>query len=89
VPNPDAPPCDAPRRFYPPIKPFYFRERFYAPAIEHIKTPGGEIRVYGREKTICDMFRYRRKLGEDLALEALKTYQENPGQIYFPFISNK
>ena len=63
-----------PRLFYPPIKPFYFRERFYTPAIEHIKTAAGEIRVYGREKTICDMFRYRQKLGEDLALEALKTY---------------
>jgi predicted transcriptional regulator of viral defense system len=63
-----------PRIFYPPIKPFYFRERFYTPAIEHIKTAAGEIRVYGREKTICDMFRYRQKLGEDLALEALKTY---------------
>lgn len=63
-----------PRRYYPPIKPFYFRERFYTPAIEHIKTAAGEIRVYGREKTICDMFRYRQKLGEDLALEALKTY---------------
>lgn len=63
-----------PRLFYPPIKPFYFRERFYAPAIEQINTPAGEIRVYGREKTICDMFRYRQKLGEDLALEALKMY---------------
>ncbi len=63
-----------PRLLYPPIKPFYFRERFYTPAIEHIKTPDGEIRVYGREKTICDMFRYRQKLGEDLALEALKMY---------------
>ncbi len=63
-----------PRLFYPPIKPFYFRERFFTPAIEHIKTSAGEIRVYGREKTICDMFRYRQKLGEDLALEALKTY---------------
>lgn len=63
-----------PRLFYPPIKPFYFRERFYTPAIEHIKTTDGEIRVYGREKTICDIFRYRQKLGEDLALEALKMY---------------
>lgn len=63
-----------PRLFYPPIKPFFFRERFYNPAIEHITTPGGEIRVYSREKTICDMFRYRHKLGEDLALEALKMY---------------
>ena len=63
-----------PRLFYPPIKPFFFRERFYTPAIEYITTPGGEIRVYSREKTICDMFRYRQKLGEDLALEALKMY---------------
>lgn len=63
-----------PRLFYPPIKPFFFRERFYTPAIEHIETPGGEIRVYSREKTICDMFRYRQKLGEDLALQALKMY---------------
>jgi len=63
-----------PRIFYPPVKPFFFRERFYTPAIEHIRAPAGEIRVYGREKTICDMFRYRRKLGEDLAMEALKQY---------------
>jgi predicted transcriptional regulator of viral defense system len=63
-----------PRIFYPPIKPFYFRERSYTPAIEHIMTAAGEIRVYGREKTIYDMFRYCQKLGEDLALEALKTY---------------
>lgn len=63
-----------PRLYYPPIKPFFFRERFYTPAIEHLQTPTGEIRVYGREKTICDMFRFRRKLGEDLAMEALKQY---------------
>jgi len=63
-----------PRIFYPPIKTFFFRERFYTPAIEHVQTPAGEIRVYSREKTICDMFRYRRNLGEDLAMEALKQY---------------
>ena len=63
-----------PRIFYPPIKPFFFRERFYTPAIELVQTPAGEIRIYSREKTICDMFRYRRKLGEDLAMESLKQY---------------
>lgn len=59
---------------YPPNKPFYFRERFYNPGIEEIKTKHGIIKVYNKEKTICDMFRYRNKLGEDIALEALKTY---------------
>ena len=55
-----------PRMHYPPIKPFYFRERFYLPGIEKVSTPAGEIRIYGREKTVCDMFRYRRKLGEEI-----------------------
>ena len=63
-----------PRLFYPPIKAFFFRERFYRSAIESVRIQAGEIRVYGKEKTICDMFRYRRKLGEDLAMEALKQY---------------
>jgi len=63
-----------PRMHYPPIKPFYFRERFYLPGIEKVTTPAGEIRIYGPEKTIGDLFRYRRKLGEDLALEGLKQY---------------
>jgi hypothetical protein len=26
------------------------------------------------EKTLCDLFRYRRRLGEDVALEGLKNY---------------
>lgn len=59
---------------YPPNKPFFFRNRFYESGIEKIMTGHGEIRVYNKEKTICDMFRYRSKLGEDVAMEALKEY---------------
>ncbi|MEE9449555.1 MAG: type IV toxin-antitoxin system AbiEi family antitoxin domain-containing protein [Ignavibacteriaceae bacterium] len=59
---------------YPPVKPFFFRDRFYNPGIEHIKTKYGEIRIYSKEKTVCDMFRYRNKLGEDIAYEGLKNY---------------
>jgi len=32
------------------------------------------MKIYNKEKTICDMFRYRNKLGEDVALEGLKNY---------------
>jgi len=59
---------------YPPVNPYYFRDRFYKAGIEHIKTKYGEIRIYNKEKTVCDMFRYRNKLGEDIAYEALKNY---------------
>lgn len=59
---------------YPPINVFYFRDRFYDLGIEEIKTKTGTFNIYNAEKTICDMFRYRNKLGEDLALEGLKNY---------------
>jgi predicted transcriptional regulator of viral defense system len=32
------------------------------------------IRIYDRERTVCDFFRKRRQLGDDLALEVLQTY---------------
>jgi len=59
---------------YPPIQVFYFPFRFYQPGIENVQNPHGIIRIYNVEKTICDMFRYRKRLGEDLALEGLKNY---------------
>lgn len=60
--------------FFPPTRFFFFPERFYPIGIQKIKTSMGEVRIYSKEKTICDMFRYRNKLGEDLAIEGLKTY---------------
>lgn len=59
---------------YPPVKFFYFRDRFYTPGIKIVKTGGKDIRVYTMEKTVCDIFRYRNKLGVDIALEGLKNY---------------
>jgi len=63
-----------PKIDYPPVKVFYFRDRFYRPGIESINAGSTTVKVYGKEKTICDMFRYRNKLGEDLALEGLRNY---------------
>ena len=70
IPNAAKPP----KILYPPVKIFYFRDRFYSPGIEQINTRHGIVKIYNKEKTICDMFRYRKKLGEDLALEGLKNY---------------
>ena len=59
---------------YPPVKVYYFQDTFYELGIEQINTKTGTFRIYNAEKTICDMFRYRNKLGEDLALEGLRNY---------------
>ncbi len=63
-----------PKIDYPPVKVFYFRDRFYKPGIEEIRTKDVTVKIYTREKTVCDMFRYRNKIGEDIALEGLKNY---------------
>ncbi|MDR3209781.1 MAG: hypothetical protein LBT36_04055 [Oscillospiraceae bacterium] len=44
------------------------------PTFELGATEAGHIRVYDRERTVCDLFRKRRQLGDNLALEVLQTY---------------
>jgi len=67
----------APKISHPPLRTYFFPHRFYGWGISTIKRKYGEIRIYEPEKTICDTFRYRSKLGEDIALEALKNYLNN------------
>jgi predicted transcriptional regulator of viral defense system len=57
-----------------PVKVYYFPKSYYEAGIETLKLKAGTIRIYGKEKTICDMFRYRKTFGEDIALEGLKNY---------------
>ena len=35
---------------------------------------GITVRIYDREKTVADCFKFRNKIGKDVALEALKDY---------------
>ncbi len=59
---------------YPPIKLYYFSHNYFQSGIENIETKSGEIRIYNKEKTIADLFRYMNKIGEDIAVESLKEY---------------
>lgn len=63
-----------PRICSPRVQVFYFRDRFYSPGIEIVDTPHGPVRIYSQEKALCDTFRYRKRLGEKTALEALNRY---------------
>jgi predicted transcriptional regulator of viral defense system len=74
IPN-DAKP---PRLHFPPVEIYYFRDRQYSAGIQQITIQGHTVKMYSKEKTVCDMFRYRNKLGEDLAFEGLRTYLELP-----------
>jgi hypothetical protein len=41
-----------------------------------VVTDGIKVRVYSPEKTIADCFKFRNKIGMDIAIEALKAYRE-------------
>lgn len=63
---------------YPPINVFYYRENIYKAGIETVGRSYGSFKVYNKPKTVCDMFHYRNKVGEDLAFEGLRNYLNLP-----------
>ncbi len=51
--------------------------------VEDIETEYGVVKIYNIEKTLCDIFRYRKKIGEDIAIEALKDYANRKDADFF------
>jgi predicted transcriptional regulator of viral defense system len=62
---------------YPPVQIFYFSDMNYHAGIENTGTDYGRFKIYSREKTIIDCFRYRNKLGLDVAVEGLRNYPDS------------
>jgi predicted transcriptional regulator of viral defense system len=57
---------------YPPLRIARLRGEAYSEGIETLVEHGSTIRVYSVAKTITDCFKFRHKVGLDVALEALK-----------------
>jgi len=53
---------------------YFFTGKNQRVGIEEKQTDIGSFRIYSREKSIVDCFRYRNKLGLDLAIEGLRNY---------------
>jgi len=61
-----------PRVAWPPLHVVRFSGRALTEGVETHRIEGEAVRVYSVAKTIADCFKYRNKLGMDVALEALK-----------------
>ncbi len=59
---------------FPPIKRFTYGAQRYSLGILHDELEGKTFKIYDREKTICDVIRFRRTLGQDVVNEALRNY---------------
>jgi predicted transcriptional regulator of viral defense system len=60
---------------YPPIQAHRFSNEAYNSGIEEHLIDGVPVRIYSAEKTLADCFKFRNKIGMDVALEALKLYK--------------
>ncbi|NOR54422.1 MAG: transcriptional regulator [Candidatus Aminicenantes bacterium] len=67
---------EEPRLDYPPIRTFRFSRRSFSAGIEKHRMDNVIIRIYSPEKTLADCFKFRNKIGIDIAIEALRLYQE-------------
>ena len=64
----------SPRINYPPLNIVHLSNRSYHAGIEEHGLDNVTVRVYSREKTVADCFKFRGKIGDDIAIEALKDY---------------
>ena len=61
-----------PKLDYPPLRLVRFSGAAQAEGVEEHVVDGVTVRVTGVAKTVADCFKYRNKIGLDVALEALR-----------------
>jgi predicted transcriptional regulator of viral defense system len=62
----------APVLAYPPLRVVRFSGAAFTEGVEDHRADGQNLRVYSVAKTIADLFKYRNRVGVDVAIEALR-----------------
>lgn len=66
----------SPRLDHPPVRVFRMTGKAYGEGIETHSIEGVPLRIYSVEKTVADCFKFRGKIGLDVAVEALRLARE-------------
>lgn len=61
-----------PKIDFPPVRFFHFSDNTISAGVENHFVSGVDIKVFSAEKTIADCFKFRNKIGIDVAVEGLK-----------------
>ncbi|MFA5646549.1 MAG: type IV toxin-antitoxin system AbiEi family antitoxin domain-containing protein [Candidatus Ratteibacteria bacterium] len=64
---------------YPPVRLYRFDFKSWKSGIEKHEIGGYEIKIYSLAKTIADCFKFRNKIGVNIAREALKSAVKEKG----------
>ncbi len=63
-----------------PISVYRYAPASFTAGVDSCEIGGACISVFNQEKTITDCFKYRNKIGLDVAIEALSIYSRKPGK---------
>jgi predicted transcriptional regulator of viral defense system len=70
-----------------PVRVFWYSEPSFSAGVDVAKIDGVAVRIFSPEKTIADCFKYRNKIGIDVAIEALRNYRERQRKPDFQALS--
>lgn len=59
-----------------PLRVFWYGDPSFSAGVESVLIDGVSIKIYVPEKCIADCFKYRNKIGLDVAVQALRMYRE-------------
>jgi predicted transcriptional regulator of viral defense system len=59
-----------------PLRVFWYSEPSFSAGVQVVTIDAVAVRIYSPEKTIADCFKYRNKIGLDVAIEALRNYRD-------------
>jgi predicted transcriptional regulator of viral defense system len=65
----------------PPLEVIRMSGRALTEGVEERVIEGVRVRVYSRAKTVADCFKFRNKIGVDVAAEALRDYRRRRGSV--------
>lgn len=63
---------------YPPIQLYYWTQKYWELGITSVKIGHTAVKIYNKEKCVCDSIRYRNKLGKEVEKEVLENYLKLP-----------
>jgi predicted transcriptional regulator of viral defense system len=66
---------------FPPVTIYRVQQHIFDIGINSVRMQYQAVRIYDKERTVCDFFRMRNKLGEDITLEVLRSYMSGAKNI--------
>ena len=70
-----------------PLRVFWYSEPSFSAGIDVTAIDDVPVRIYSPEKTVADCFKYRNKIGLDVAIEALRAWRDRKPKADFQSLS--